>query len=384
MSHVRAVHDFVEKNIESVLDDLDHLVSLETPSSDRRLLERFLREFEPFVEQRLGPPAKRQLHDGGDRGDVLDLTWEGSPGVEGTLLSVCHYDTVWPEGTLADWPLTRKGDVLTGPGVLDMKAGIVQTIWMVTALRELAIPHPAVRLLLTGDEEIGSSASRPHIEKAASESLLTLIAEPSAGGDIKVQRKGTVMADITVEGVESHAGLDPEKGASAIHELARLVGRVADFADPEKGTTINVGIINGGSGRNVVAGTARCEVDVRVQDADEEDRVVAELEDLTPYDSRCTVTTEIDRNRPPMNPSERVNELVTVVEAIGNELGSTISTKPVGGASDGNFIAALGLPVIDGLGGIGAGPHARHEHITVSGLPRQTAVMAGLAAHLTK
>ncbi len=378
MTSAAAVRDHVRAHVEELVADLDRLVRLETPSSRRDLLEAALPEIERYAVERLGAPVRRVQHDGGDRGDVLDLTWAGSAGVEGTVLSLCHYDTVWPEGTVAGWPFSRDGDVLSGPGVLDMKAGIVQTVWMLRALRELGVPHPALRLMLTGDEEIGSVAGRPHLEAAAAESLVTLIPEPSAAGAVKVQRKGMVFADLVVRGVESHAGLDPDAGASAVHELAGLIPAVVALADRERGTTVNVGVVTGGSGRNVVAGVATCEVDVRIQDPAEEERVVAALESLAVEDGRCTLEVVVDRNRPPMNPGDRTEEVLGLLRRVGADLGETVATQAVGGASDGNFIAALGLPVVDGLGGIGGGPHARHEHITVSGLPRQTALMAGL------
>lgn len=374
---------FVHEHLDEVLEDLDRLVSHESPSSDKSLLNLALADLEEYVTQRLGSTKARTRHDGGERGDALDLTWAGR-GSTGTVLSVCHYDTVWPAGTISGWPLTRDGDLLTGPGVLDMKAGIVQTVWMVLALRHLGVPHPDVRLLLTGDEEIGSLASRKHIEAAAADSLVTMISEPSAGGAVKVKRKGTILADLFVTGIESHAGLDPDKGASAVHELARLVGEVTNLAAPELGTTVNIGTINGGSGRNVVAGHARCEIDVRIQDPAEEDRIAHALAALRPADERCTVQVDIDRNRPPMNPTAHTADLLELLSNAARDLGEEITTQAVGGASDGNFIAALGLPVIDGLGGIGAGPHARHEHITVSGLPRQTALMAGLVEQLVE
>ncbi|QFG68414.1 M20/M25/M40 family metallo-hydrolase [Ornithinimicrobium pratense] len=378
MTHAAQVRKYVQDHLTELLEDLRRLVHTETPSNRKDLLQIGLAEIEDYVTTRLGEPSARRQHEGGPRGDVLDLTWPGSPGVEGSVLSVCHYDTVWPEGTVEDWPLTQQGDELSGPGVLDMKAGIVQTVWMLLALRQLKIPHPALRLMLTGDEEIGSLASRRHIEAAARESQVTLIAEPSAGGDVKVQRKGTVTADIVVHGIESHAGLDPEKGASAIHEMARLIPSVLALADPDLATTVNVGLLAGGSGRNVVAGLASCQIDIRIQEPQEEDRVVGVLEALAPHDDRCRLEIMIDRNRPPMNPTEQTERLLGLVKRAGRDLGEVVGTQAVGGASDGNYIAALGLPVIDGLGGIGDGPHARHEHIQVSGLPRQVALMAGL------
>ncbi|GAA4873155.1 M20 family metallopeptidase [Serinicoccus chungangensis] len=380
-THASAVRDFVEARLEEALADLDLLVSLETPSRRRDLLDAALPRIEAYLVGRLGEPARRARHDGGDLGDVLDLTWAGDRGA-GQVLSLAHYDTVWPEGTLADWPLRRDDDVLTGPGVLDMKVGIVQTVWMVLALRELGVPHPDVRLLLTPDEEIGSRAGRPHLEAAARDALVTLITEPSAGGSVKTRRKGMVFADVTVHGVESHAGLDPDAGASAVHELARQVPLLAALADPERQTTVNVGTISGGTGRNVVAGRATCEVDVRIQDPAEEERVVRALEALEVVDERCRLEVVIDRNRPPMNPTAHTDRLLALVRAAGADLGVEVGDRPVGGASDGNFVAALGLPVLDGLGGIGAGPHARHEHILVSGIARQTALLAGVVEQL--
>lgn len=375
-THAATVSTFVDAHLEEVLEDLRTLVHLETPSLDVRLLRAALPRIEELVVGRLGAPAERVEHPGGERGDVLELAWPGT--VDGEVLSVCHYDTVWPEGTVAEWPLRVEGDVVSGPGVLDMKAGLVQTVWMVVALRELGVPHPGLRLLLTGDEEIGSVVSREPILAATRRALVTLVAEPSAGGDVKVQRKGMVFADLTVRGVESHAGLDPEAGASAIHEMARLIPRVVALAAPQRGTTVNVGTIAGGSGRNVVAGLATAQVDVRVQDPAEAERVANALETLTVEDRRTTLEVVVDRNRPPMNPTTHTPDLLERVSRVAADLGVEIGAQPVGGASDGNFVADLGLPVIDGLGGIGAGPHARHEHVLASGLARQTALMAGI------
>ncbi|GAB94186.1 glutamate carboxypeptidase [Kineosphaera limosa] len=380
MTHAVRYRDLLTTNVEAMIDDLRRLVHVETPSDRPDLLRAGLADIEDYVTTRLGAPSRRQRHDGGARGDVLDLTWEGT--APGAVLCLVHYDTVWPEGTVDDWPLTRDGDILTGPGVLDMKAGLVQTVWMLLVLREVGEPHPAVRLLLTGDEEIGSSVGRPHIEAAAADALVTLIPEPSAAGDVKLQRKGMVFADLQVHGVESHAGLDPDAGASAITELAALIPQINALADRERETTVNVGVIRGGSGRNVVAGVASCEVDIRIQDPAEEDRMVAALEALTVTDPRCSLEVIVERNRPPMNPTAHSQGLLTLLRTAAADLDETVDSRAVGGASDGNFVSALGLPVIDGIGGIGAGPHARHEHITVKGLSRQTALMAAVAEQL--
>lgn len=377
MTHAPEVRRFVAEHEEELLADLSLLVGLETPSDRPDLLRPALDRIEAWLDERLGTPQRRVRHDGGQRGDVLDLTWSGT--ADGAVLSLCHYDTVWPEGTLAAWPLTRDGDVLSGPGVLDMKAGIVQTVWMLLALRALGAPHPALRLVLTGDEETGSLASSAHLSAAAAEVDLTLVSEPSAAGAAKVQRKGIMIVDLVVTGVEAHAGLDPDAGASAVHELALLVPQVVALADRERGTTVNVGMVQGGTGRNVAAGSARALVDVRIQEDGEMDRLERDLRALRVTDPRTTLEVVVDRNRPPMNPNPATEAHLAVLAEVAAELGEDVGLVPVGGASDANFVAALGLPVIDGLGGIGAGPHARHEHVLVSGLPRQTALMAGLA-----
>ncbi|WP_153397071.1 M20/M25/M40 family metallo-hydrolase, partial [Ornithinicoccus halotolerans] len=370
--------DWVTDRLEDLLADIALLVGLETPSLRPDLLGPGLDAIHEWLRQRLGEPATTARHDGGARGDVLDLTWPGTG--PGTVLALCHYDTVWPEGTLAEWPLTRDGDVLSGPGVIDMKAGIAQVAWALLALRALGQPHPTVRVMLTPDEEVGSVVGRPHLERAAAECDLTVITEPSGEGHVKVRRKGMVFADVRLTGVESHAGLDPFAGASAVHELARLIPRICSLADHDRGTTVNVGAVGGGTGRNVVAGRAWCEVDVRVQDPEEADRVATALAALAPEDDRVGLEMLVDRNRPPMNPGPATEGYLALAQQVAAELGHRIAGIAVGGASDGNFIAALGLPVLDGVGGIGGGPHSRREHVLVSGLPRQTALLAGLLA----
>lgn len=395
-----AVADYIEARREDFIEDLRTLVHAETPSTDKPLLDAGLDVVRTVVVNLLGEPAAETRHDGGAYGDVLDLRWEArdADGSELTgdadsasgsagdpVLVVCHYDTVWPAGTIETWPLHIDGDRLTGPGVLDMKFGIVQTAWAVAALRELGVAHPPVRMLLTGDEEIGSVAGRPHIEAAARESALTLVTEPSAAGNPKDRRKGMVFADLRVTGRQAHAGLEPEKGASAVHALAALIGDVVALASPEHGTTVTVGTFHGGTGRNVVAGAAEALVDVRVTSPQEQDRVAAGLQALrlpAPYtdDERLSLEVDVDANRPPMNPGPQTRDVLDRVVEIGRQLGRELEPAAVGGASDANFVSALGLPVVDGLGAVGEGPHAVHEHILLSGITPQTALLAGILA----
>lgn len=376
MHHTADVEAFATENLQPMLEDLRRLVHLESPSSRKDLLTIALEATRAWLLERLGEPLQEQMHDGGDYGDVLELVWKGT--VEGQVLFVCHYDTVWPEGTIDKWPMTIDGDHVSGPGTFDMKAGLVQSVWSLLAARHLGLEHPDVRILLNGDEEIGSHASRPHIETAAAQALVTLVTEPSADGHIKTQRKGMLLVDIHAIGVESHAGLNPLEGASAIHTLAGIIPDITQLALPEQGTTVNVGTFHGGSTRNVVAGTASCQVDIRIQDPAEQDRLREGLQALKSPDPRVKIQMEMDWNRPPMNPNTASLPFIELAKSVAAERGTDLQQVAVGGASDANFIAALGLPVIDGLGAIGAGPHARHEHLLASGLPSQVALITGI------
>nr|WP_179725274.1 M20 family metallopeptidase [Saccharopolyspora hordei] len=369
-----------EQELPGVLADLRRLVEHETPSSDKQALDAGLDDIERWLTERLGEPAARQRHDNGARGDVLDVTYPGT--AEGTVLLLCHYDTVWPVGTLADWPFTVDGDRITAPGCLDMKLGLVHGVWALRLLRELDVPHPSVRFLLNGDEEIGSLASRPYIEQACTEATATLVLEPSREGKAKVRRKGLGLFDLTVHGVESHAGLDPTAGASAIHAIAELVPRITALAAPERGTTINVGRISGGTGRNVVAGRATCEIDIRIQDPAEMDRIDAGFRALSVADERIRVELTGSWNRPPMNPNALSEKLFEHAQAAAQEHGRVLEGTSVGGVSDANFVSALGKPVLDGLGAVGAGPHSRDEHVVPSESPGQIATLATLISRL--
>lgn len=371
----------VERELPAVLADLRGLVECETFSLDRPALESGLAGIDSWLSERLGEPMARTRHSGGEHGDILDLTYAGNAG--GTVLFPCHYDTVWPAGTLAEWPFSVDDDRITGPGCLDMKFGIVQVVWALRILRELGIAHPSVRLLLTGDEEIGSPASRPHIERTAEQVDATLVLEPSKDGMAKTHRKGMGLFEIVVHGIESHAGLNPEAGASAIHALAELVPSITALAAPEHGTTVNVGTISGGTGSNVVAGRASCEIDVRVQDPAEMPRISAGLAALSPSDHRVKVQLGGDWNRPPMNPNPASEELLGRAREAARNLGTELETTSVGGASDANFLSALGHPVLDGLGAVGAGPHSRDEHVVVSSIPHRIALVAGILVHCT-
>ncbi|MER5216918.1 M20 family metallopeptidase [Streptomyces sp. NPDC002838] len=362
-------------------DDLRMLVEHETPSDDKELLNAGLAALEAWAYERLGPPDESRRHDGGPHGDMLELLYRGTS--PATVLMLCHYDTVWPAGTLAQWPFHVAEDGrASGPGVFDMKCGLMQAVWALRLLRELDLPRPAVRLFLNGDEEIGSPVSQAHVERLSEDAAATLVCEAAAGpeGALKTSRKGGGIFELTVDGVEAHAGLDPERGASAVHALAELVTQIVVLGSPELGTTVNVGVISGGTGRNVVAGRARCGIDVRIAVPAEADRIDTALAALRPSDSRVTATVTGGWARPPMVPNPASRILFKQAQSIAADLGFTARETAVGGASDGNFVAALGRPVLDGLGGVGEGAHARHEHVRLEHVPSRTALIAGLLA----
>jgi glutamate carboxypeptidase len=384
LSDLSEIESLARTALPEMTDDLRTLVEHETPSGDKALLDAGLAAVEDRAHARLGPPDESRRHDGGPHGDMLELLYRGTS--PATALVLCHYDTVWPAGTLADRPFHVTDDGLaSGPGVFDMKCGLVQAVWALRLLRELDLPRPAVRLFLNGDEEIGSPVSQPYVERLSEDAVATLVCEAAAGpeGALKTARKGGGIFEVTVDGVESHAGLDPERGASAVHALAELVTRIVALGSPELGTTVNVGVINGGTGRNVVAGQARCGIDVRIAVPAEAARIDAALAALRPSDPRVKVTVTGGWARPPMVPNPASGLLFKQAQAIAAGLGWTARETSVGGASDGNFVAALGRPVLDGLGAVGDGAHARHEHVLLDHVPTRTALIAGLLTACT-
>jgi len=375
---VRGLYDWVSSRRDRLVEDVRAYVAHETPSDDVALLAAGLAFLEQWLDARLGAPARRVAHTCEAYGDALVLDY---PGVGGDTVSLlCHYDTVWSAGTLDSWPVTRDGDTMTGPGVFDMKAGLVQAVWALRALDAMRVPRPPVRLVLTGDEEIGSPFSRPVIEAACADASAVLVFEASAEGALKTQRSGVGLFDVTVHGVESHAGLDPRAGVSAVDEIARVVRTLHDLADLDRGTSVNVGVLRGGTRPNVLAGSAVASVDVRVTSVEEQHRVDRAIGSLTPHHDKARLAVTGEWNRPVMERTTGVAALFDLARAVAAQLGVDLHERSVGGASDGNFVAALGIPVLDGMGAVGAGAHARHEHVTVSGMLERTAVGAGVIA----
>jgi len=295
-----------------------------------------------------------------------------------------HSDTVHARGSLAERPWRIEGNKAFGPGVFDMKANCVLALEVIRALSQFEMqPKRPVVLLLTCDEETGSASGRPLVEAEAKKASSVLVLEPSAtGGRAKTGRKGTGMFSLEAKGVAAHAGLDPDKGASAVLELARQTERLHAFNGKAGGISVNVGVFRGGTLSNVVAAEARAEIDVRFTSAGEADVIQNEILKFQPFDDRVKLMLSGGINRPPLERTEKVLQLYRQAKSIAARLGLDLGETQVGGASDGNFAAAVGAVVLDGLGISGDGAHATHEHIMLDDIPLRGALIAALIASL--
>jgi glutamate carboxypeptidase len=312
-------------------------------------------------------------------GNHLEVNFAGPPGRAPVLL-LGHFDTVHDIGTLQKMPWREHGGRLYGPGVFDMKAGIVQMILAVWALREAGhdLSRP-VKVLLVSDEEGGSATSRRITEKLAKGCAAVLVCEPSGPrGALKTARKGVGSFRLKVTGHAAHSGLDFEKGQSAILELAHQIMAVSRLTDLQRGITLNVGLVRGGTRTNVVPEEASADVDLRIAAREQGAEMERKVRALRPVNRKCELAVEGGINRPPLERTEQVVALFRLARSIARKLGFRLSEIAVGGGSDGNFTAGIGVPTLDGLGAVGDGAHAAHEHVVAAELPRRAALLAGL------
>jgi glutamate carboxypeptidase len=355
---------------------LRELVEVESPSENRAAVDRAGELVVRWAEE-LGGRVKR--HRQKAFGDVLEIRFGPARSKRGRVLLLGHLDTVWPMGTLAKMPWREAGEKLWGPGVLDMKAGVVMALEAVAALRELGAERP-VMLLLNSEEEVGSPVSRAITEKLAEECAAVFVLEPAQGLAYKTARKGVGHFQLRVEGVGSHAGVDFERGHSAVLEMARLVERVSGFTDLSKGLTVNVGVIGGGTRSNVVAAECVAEVDVRIVRASDAAKVERMFRGLKTTDKACRLTVSGGINRPPMERKAGTIALFRLAKKLAAEMGLELEEAATGGGSDGNFTAAMGVATLDGMGAVGAGAHAAHEHVVAKHLVERTVLLAGMIA----
>lgn len=356
----------------AMLADLETLVNVESPSLDLDALAESAGVLSAIIESRLGGAARIVPSPAGPH-----VHWSG--GGEPKVLIVGHHDTVFPKGSLARRPFTVAEGRATGPGVFDMKGGIVQAIHGVASLED----RSGVEILFTADEEVGSVHSRDLIVERATACGAVLVFEPSAdGGALKTARKGTGTFEVLVHGRAAHAGLEPEKGVNALVEASSQVLVIDRFGRPERGTTVTPTVSSSGTADNVVPAEAKVMVDVRVVEADERARVEAAFAGLAPTHPEARLEIRGGFNRPPMPPTASTWLFPLAVEVAESMRLPAVQGVAVGGGSDGNFTAAAGVPTLDGMGAVGGGAHADHEWIAVDRMVDRAELVAGIVARL--
>ncbi len=373
---MRALLAGARRKEQALLDLTRKLVLAESPSDDKAAVDACV-ELAAARAGELGGRVK--VHKQKQFGNVLEARF-GPRGGTGRVLLLGHLDTVWPLGTLKSMPCRVGDGRLWGPGVLDMKAGAAMALTALEMLTEAGLLEREVVLLLNSEEEVGSPVSRPITERLAGECSAVYVLEPAQGLACKTARKGTGNWRIDIRGVAAHAGVDFEKGASAIRELARVVETVSGWTDLKRGLTVTVGVAGGGSKTNVIPASAWAEVDVRIARKADGPRMERRFAALKAADKRCSLTVAGGINRPPMERTRGTVELYRRARALAAELGFVLDEAATGGASDGNFTAALGVATLDGLGAVGEGAHASHESVVLEYLAPRTALLAGLLA----
>jgi glutamate carboxypeptidase len=369
----RSLARFLRAQRDAMVEAALELVRHESPSGDEAALDaladRLVARFEAAgaVAERVANPI----------GDHVRARWEGVAPSAAPALVLGHFDTVWPLGSLVRHPARIEEGCAFGPGIYDMKASLVLVEYALRAIRHLALPlrRPVV-LLATTDEEIGSATSRALIEDEARRAAYVLVVEPPLpDGRLKTARKGVGHFLVQVAGRAAHAGVEPEKGVNAVVELAHQILNIRALGDPERGTTVTVALVQGGTASNTVPPSASAEIDVRVTSAEEAARIDVAMHALRPVNPHATLTITGGLNRPPME-RRATAALFGQARRIGRALGLDLGEGSTGGGSDGNFTAALGVPTLDGLGALGDGAHAAHEHIRIDSLPERAALLA--------
>ncbi len=373
----RELLSYFEARRAEILEFIKWLVDQESMSREAEANRRIAENYgERLFQSGAEVEVIREPHSGA----ILLARYNPSKSDKKQLLVVGHLDTVWPIGTLAERPFRVEGDRAYGPGIFDMKAGATLAAYALNAIKELngSATRP-VTFLMTCDEETGSHYSRDLIEDESRRSHAALVLEPPIpGGIIKTGRKGVGEFEVIIRGRPAHAGNDPRGGISAVTEMAHQVLAINTLNDYDRGTTLNVGVVRGGVLSNVIAAEARAAVDLRFETIAEGERIIEAMQGLSPALKGARIEVRGGINRPPLVRTEDIGLLFDHAKAMAAEVGFTLEEGAVGGGSDGNFIAALGVPVLDGLGVDGAGAHAEHEHIIISDIPRRAAMLTKL------
>jgi len=364
---------YCEAEHEWVLGTTIALARLESPTTDKVAVDRCGAELLRRIADIGGVVTRLRQKEAGDH-----LRAEFGCG-ENQVLLLGHFDTVWPRGQIERMPLEIRSGCLFGPGVLDMKGGIALGMLATRALMTVAPPTDRVVMLWTTDEERGSVTSRSLVEQEAQRSRAVFVLEPALiGGGVKTMRKGCGEFHLKVRGVAAHAGVEPDKGASAVHELAAQIVGLQRVRDLAPGISVNVGVISGGSNPNVVAEEALATIDIRVTTAEEAKQVEAIVRERVPTIEGTELEVTGSFERPPLERTDTVERLYKRARGIAAKFGHKLREGGTGGGSDGNFTAALGIPTLDGLGAVGAGPHALSEHIDIDSLTWRAALLAEL------
>lgn len=373
---VDRLHHF-ESRLDQLVETICEFITIESPSDSKPSTDQMGAHLAQKFAQIGGSP---RLHHAEEYGDNLQIDFPGSSDEKPVLL-LGHFDTVYPLGTLSTMPCHVENGRLYGPGVLDMKAGIAQMLVALEALQtwHKQLPRPVI-VFLVSDEEVGSYSSRKITEDLARKSAAVLVLEPAAGlrGAVKTARKGVGEYTLSVKGIAAHAGLDPGKGHSAILELARQIAVISKLNDLKSGISVNPGVIRGGTRTNVIAAESVAEIDVRIKSAKQAASLDRKMRALKPFDRHCKLAMEGGINRLPMERTPGVVALYKKAQAIAKQVSWKLEEAAVGGGSDGNFTAGIGIPTLDGLGAVGEGAHATHEHIIISELPRRALLLTGL------
>lgn len=371
-------HQAVAGQEQVLLDRMRQLVCIESPSDDKAAVDRCSQAAAKMAASLTG---RVKWHRRPAAGDILEVRFgpaRSVPGHSQPLMLLGHLDTVWPLGTLKTMPWRIAQGRAWGPGTLDMKAGVAMALTALDALQQRNALQRPVILLLSGDEEVGSRASRPVIEKLARPCAAVFVLEPAQApaGAYKTARKGVGNYKLRVEGVAAHAGVDFERGHSAIDELAWQLEKVRGFTELDRGLTVNAGVIRGGTRTNVIAAEAEAEIDIRIARSKDAARIDRRFRSLRVRDRGCILQVTGGINRPPMERTRGTIALFRRAATLAAELGFPLTEAATGGGSDGNFTAALGVPTLDGMGAVGEGAHASHESVFLKDLIPRTALLA--------
>jgi glutamate carboxypeptidase len=355
------------------------LVQVESPSDDKAAVDACVSLAATHAKALDG---RVRMHRQKGFGNVLEVRFgrHSTQAAAKPILLLGHLDTVWPLGTLRRMPFRVGDGRLWGPGTLDMKAGVAMAFTAIEMLREAGLLEREIVLLLNSDEEVGSPVSRPITERLAQQCGAVFVLEPAQGLAYKTARKGTGNWRIDIKGIAAHAGVDFEKGASALLELGRTMDIVSAWTNLKKGLTVSVGTAGGGTKTNVIPAGAWAEVDVRIARKADGPRMERRFAGLKATDKRCSLSVTGGMNRPPMERTAGTVKLYRRARAFAAELGFALDEAATGGASDGNFTSALGIPTLDGMGAVGEGAHAEHESIMIEHLAPRTALLAGMLA----